>query len=63
MEAGLLTVTGADGIGAYRCVMQAPVCSFSVVGTELDDADNVQVTCESYYARVKPFRGKRKIHF
>ena len=34
-EAGQITVHGADGIGEYRCVRNAPVCSFTVSGTSL----------------------------
>jgi hypothetical protein len=43
VEAGVLTVQGADGIGTYTCVRYAPMCAFQVVGTVLSGNDNVQI--------------------
>ena len=43
VEAGVLTVKGADGIGTYTCVRYAPTCTFQVNGTVLSSNDNVQI--------------------
>merc|ERR1719506_3522079 len=43
VEAGELTVQGADGIGTYDCVRYAPTCTFTVSGTVLTSGDYVQV--------------------
>ena len=42
-QAGLLTLHGADGIGAYPCVLHV-ACTLDVVGTELLTSDSIQVT-------------------
>ena len=43
VEAGVLTVQGADGIGTYTCVRYAPFCTFQVSGTVLSSSDSVQI--------------------